>query len=172
MLDAGSTGVLVPRVSTKEEAALAVTFARYPPRGGRGFGYGRSTSYGSDMSRELTTIDDETYVIVQIETAAGIEALDGICSVDGVDMVLVGPFDLAFSMGEAMWSSAHNAAISAIVERSAAHGVKTGIFCTTSEQVAGYAALGVELFIVAADVTLLVRAARSSHAAAAAALSS
>lgn len=166
VMDAGATGVVVPLVSTVEAAAVAVAFARYPPRGGRGFGYGRSTSYGSDMSRELGTIDDETYVIVQIETAAGIEALDAICSVDGVDMVLVGPFDLALSMGEVMWSVAHTAAISSIVERSAAHGVKAGVFCTTAEQVAGYAALGIELFILEADVTLLAREARASQAAA------
>jgi 2-keto-3-deoxy-L-rhamnonate aldolase RhmA len=164
VMDAGAVGVVVPRVSTAEEATAAVSFARYPPRGGRGFGYGRSTAYGSDMSRELDSIDDDTYVIVQIETAAGIEALDGICSVPGVDMILVGPFDLALSMGEEMWSAAHTAAVTSIIERSSGHGLRSGIFCNSPEQVESYARLGVDLFLFEADVTLLARQARTVNA--------
>src|SRR5579863_22635 len=64
-LDAGATGVLVPRVAGATEAALAVRSARFPPEGARGFGPGRAARYGMEMAPHLKRAREATLVAVQ-----------------------------------------------------------------------------------------------------------
>ncbi|MQC17057.1 MAG: 2,4-dihydroxyhept-2-ene-1,7-dioic acid aldolase [Chloroflexi bacterium] len=96
-LDAGAYGVVVPLVNNAEEAERAVCAASYPPRGGRSSGPARATLYaGSDYQAGA---NDEIAVIVMIETPDGIENIDEILSVPGVDAAYVGPSDLAYALG-------------------------------------------------------------------------
>jgi 4-hydroxy-2-oxoheptanedioate aldolase len=158
VLDAGAAGVIVPRVSTAEEARSAVAFALYPPRGGRGVGLSRTSRYG-DKAGHAADPDDQSYVIVQIETPAGLANLETICSVDGLDMIMVGPYDLAASMGEDMWSETHTATVREILSRAQEHGLDTALFITSPEQMAEFSELNVGLFLLSADVLMLAEGA-------------
>jgi 2-keto-3-deoxy-L-rhamnonate aldolase RhmA len=98
-LDGGADGLLLPRVETVEEVRRAVEICKYPPVGKRGFGPLRAASYYRDIEGYTATANDSFVVIVQIETAQALEALDGILAVEGLDGVLVGRNDLAGSLG-------------------------------------------------------------------------
>ena len=97
-LDAGAKGIIVPMVSTVEEAEMAVMFAKYPPMGTRGFGYCRANGYGRNFEELMPIANDEIAVIVQIEHHSAITNIDGILEVDGVDGTFIGPLDLKGSV--------------------------------------------------------------------------
>lgn len=99
-MDAGATGVIVPRVSNAAEAREAVDATKYPPDGNRGVGLSRAQDYGMGFEDHRDTINDESIVVVQIEEAEAVSNIDEILSVDGVDAFIVGPFDLSASMGK------------------------------------------------------------------------
>ncbi len=99
-LDAGFRGIIVPLVSSAEEARRAVRVAKYPPDGERGIGFAAANRFGARLSNEsLQQENSEIAVIVQIETAAGVENLEEILAVDGVDGMFIGPYDLSGSYG-------------------------------------------------------------------------
>ncbi|KAI0777528.1 Pyruvate/Phosphoenolpyruvate kinase-like domain-containing protein [Trametes elegans] len=101
-LDAGAKGVLVPMVSTREQAAAVVAAARFPPEGVRGFGSPfTQQAWGAGVSADayLAHANRAVLVLVQIETRAGVENLDDILAVDGLDGVFIGPYDLSLSFG-------------------------------------------------------------------------
>lgn len=101
-LDIGSFGVQIPMVNTKEDAEKAVSFAKYSAKmNSRGLTFStRAASYGVGVNKDLhmQTSNDESLVIVQIETQDAINNLDGILEVDGVDFVFIGPSDLSQSL--------------------------------------------------------------------------
>ena len=98
-LDAGAAGIIVPMVKSGEEAEAVVRAAMLPPRGERGFGFGRANGHGVDFHAYVETANDDIAVIVQIEHKDAIRNLDDILSVDGVDAAFIGPYDLSGSMG-------------------------------------------------------------------------
>ncbi|MCM5572308.1 HpcH/HpaI aldolase/citrate lyase family protein [Burkholderiaceae bacterium FT117] len=98
-LDAGVQTVLIPFVSSADEARAAVSYTRYPPKGVRGVGgttratrFGRIRDYTKLVERELC-------VLVQVETKQGLDNIEEICAVDGIDGVFIGPADLHASLG-------------------------------------------------------------------------
>lgn len=100
VLDCGAQGILVPQVSTKEEAIQAVKACKYPPQGIRGVGPRRCIMYGFQSAKEyFKKANEEILVIVQIETEEGLKNLKEILAVDGIDGVFVGPNDLSASLG-------------------------------------------------------------------------
>jgi 2-keto-3-deoxy-L-rhamnonate aldolase RhmA len=98
-LDMGAMGVIVPLVSTAEEARKAVSAAKYPPQGERGFCFSRMNNYGDNFSEYLQTANDDIAVVVMIESKEAIANIDDILAVDGVDGVFIGPYDLSGSYG-------------------------------------------------------------------------
>ena len=98
-LDIGASAIMVPQVSTVDEARRAVEFAKYPPQGSRGVSPLWTALMDVTWDDYLPVANDETCVIVQIETPAGIENLDAIAAVEGVDIVFAGPADLSASFG-------------------------------------------------------------------------
>ncbi len=99
LLDAGFYNFLVPMVESAQEAARAVAATRYPPRGIRGVATSqRGNRYGT-VPDFFARIDDNICVTVQIESRAGVDAVDEICAVTDVDGVFVGPQDLAAAYG-------------------------------------------------------------------------
>lgn len=99
-LDLGATGIVVPHVASAEAAERAVLYAHYGPNG-RGFsGSTRAGGFGTrSMAEVLETAAATTTVIVQIEDPAGVDAIDAIVSVPGIDGVFIGPADLAVALG-------------------------------------------------------------------------
>ena len=99
VLDAGAQTLLIPYVSTVEEAKAAVSYTRYPPHGVRGVaGVTRASRFGrvKDYAKHA---HEEICVLVQVETEAAAAQIEAICAVDGVDGVFIGPADLHASMG-------------------------------------------------------------------------
>ncbi|KAL5200887.1 hypothetical protein ABZP36_035241 [Zizania latifolia] len=99
-LDLGPAGLMLPAVESPAAAAAAVSHCRYPPRGVRGAAHPivRASAYGLDDSYH-SRYEDDTLIICQVETTAGIAEIDAIAVVDGVDVVQMGPLDLSASMG-------------------------------------------------------------------------
>ncbi len=99
-MDAGATGVIVPMVTTVEEAEAAVAAVYYPPRGQRGVGLSRAQGFGLGFDAYRDALDDTAVVVVQIEHYRGVENVEAILDVDGVDGFIVGPYDLSASLGK------------------------------------------------------------------------
>ncbi|MCA8907840.1 MAG: hypothetical protein KDA64_08150 [Rhodospirillaceae bacterium] len=102
ILDIGVEGIMVPGVEDAETARAMVAACRYPPHGTRGSAYGiaRASNYGLAAERYRDTSAAELLIIAQIESVAGVLAVDEIAAVDGIDMLFVGPFDLSGSLGK------------------------------------------------------------------------
>ncbi|WP_159950330.1 HpcH/HpaI aldolase family protein [Polaribacter septentrionalilitoris] len=99
VLDAGADGVIVPMIRNKEEAEQAVNFVKYPPLGKRGVGLNRAQKYGTAFDTYQEWVKDEVVVIAQIEHIDSVNNLEEIFSVNGIDGIIVGPYDLSASMG-------------------------------------------------------------------------
>ncbi len=97
--DCGAYGVMIPMVCSKEEAEQAVRYVKVPPVGIRGIARTRSLNYGLDVKDYLAKANDELLTIVQVEHVRAVENLEGILSVEGVDVIFIGPGDLSISMG-------------------------------------------------------------------------
>jgi 4-hydroxy-2-oxoheptanedioate aldolase len=99
-LDLGAAGVMVPYVSTAEEAAEAVKGMLYPPDGMRGVASAtRSMAYGRLSEQYLNEANDKLLTIVQIETVQAIENIEAIAKTDHVDVLFIGPMDLSTNFG-------------------------------------------------------------------------
>lgn len=95
-LDAGAEGVVVPLVGSRADAERAAAATRYPPQGERSSGPVRSELY---FKGSFAEVNEQVLCIALIETVAGVEAAEEICSCPGIDGVMLGPGDLALSMG-------------------------------------------------------------------------
>jgi 2-keto-3-deoxy-L-rhamnonate aldolase RhmA len=99
-LDAGALGVMVPMVEDEERASAVVRATRFPPEGARGYGIlYRDLMHAGGVADTMREANDETLVIVQIETAPSLDRADAIAAVPGVDVLWIGQYDLAASMG-------------------------------------------------------------------------
>ena len=107
-LDSGAQGIVVPMVSTAEDATNIVRWSRYPPVGERGAGgLLRALTFGTTNSAEyLANANDEILVGIQIETREAVDNIEAILDVPGLDMVFIGPNDLHLSLGltPSLWS--------------------------------------------------------------------
>ena len=163
-LDAGAETLLIPMVESAEQAAALVRACRYPPAGMRGVGgaLGRATDFNL-ASDYIGTANDQICLLVQVESRAGLAALDGILATEGVDGVFIGPSDLSTDMGFAGDTEAPEvqAAIADAVRRIAAAGKAPGILAVTEAPTQRYIDLGVRFVAVGADVFLLTAAARA-----------
>jgi 4-hydroxy-2-oxoheptanedioate aldolase len=160
VLDLGAQNLLVPMVSSADEARAAVEAVRYPPRGRRGVGsaLARSARWNR-VDGYLIGADDHVSLFVQIETAAGVEAAAEIAAVDGIDGVFVGPSDLAASMG--VLGQQSHADVVAAVQRTfqavGAAGKPVGVNAFVPEVARSYLESGASFVLVGADVALLAR---------------
>jgi len=98
--DAGAVAVMVPQVDDAEAAARAVDYARYTPLGNRGISPNWPLITGDDFEHVIATTNDETVLIVQVESVTSYENLDEIKQVEGIDVIMVGPMDLSASLGK------------------------------------------------------------------------
>jgi len=100
VLDLGAAGIMVPYVSSVEEAEKAVAAMRYPPRGMRGVAkLNRASGFGQDFDDYFAHSYEQLTTVVQIETAEAIDCIEEIAAVDGVDVLFIGPLDLSVNLG-------------------------------------------------------------------------
>lgn len=166
-LDAGAEGVIIPMVSSSEDAERAVAACRYAPAGVRSFGPVRA---GMGLGDDPAHVDREVLCFVMIETEAGVEHADEVCSTAGVDGVYLGPADLAVSMGvplaEMFTARAHTDAIETVRQACSRHGLVPGIHVGSGAQAHELVAAGFRLCTVGTDTAFLRGAASRELAAA------
>ena len=160
LLDIGVESLLVPMVETPEQAARVVEAVHYPPRGVRGVGSALArASRWERVPGYLGSADDAITTLVQVETTRGLEHLEAIATVDGIDGVFVGPADLAASMGH-LGDPEHRdvvAAVEGAIRSLIALGVPAGVNAFAEPMARRYLAAGASFVLVGADVTLLAR---------------
>jgi 4-hydroxy-2-oxoheptanedioate aldolase len=164
VLDAGADGVIVPLVNTAEQARQAVLACRYPPEGLRSWGPARAQLTAEAYSTE--TANAEVLCVVQIETTEAVQNLDEIMRVRGVDAILVGPSDLAISLGLSPTlgpqPGEHTRVIAGIAESASARGMPCAIYCGTEAATTQFHALGYRILACFGDALNLRQAAVSS----------
>jgi 2-dehydro-3-deoxyglucarate aldolase len=99
VIDTGAMGIIIHMVNTPEEAEKGIKACYYPPRGNRGMGYARLTGFGQREHEYLKIANEAMLVVIMIETKVGVENIEKILAVPGIDVVLVGTFDLAADLG-------------------------------------------------------------------------
>jgi 4-hydroxy-2-oxoheptanedioate aldolase len=163
-LDIGFRTILVPMVETAQQAERLVAATRFPPRGIRGVASATSRASGFGADADFVAVAHETIcLIVQIESRAGLDALDAIAAVPGVDALFIGPADLAASLGH-LGNPRHDEVQQAIedaLKRIAKAGKPSGIFALGEEDAAARIADGVGFVSVGTDIGLLAGGARS-----------
>ena len=97
-LDAGAGGVIIPMIESAEQLAALRDITRWPPAGRRGVGFARANLFGSRFD-DYAAEAQAPLLVAMIETSAGVEGLSEIVGVDGLDAVLIGPYDLSASIG-------------------------------------------------------------------------
>lgn len=161
LLDIGAQNLLIPMVESAAQARELVAATRYPPQGIRGVASALVRASGFSRDTEYLQQANETVcLIVQVESAAALEALDDIAAVEGVDGVFVGPADLAASLGQ-LGNPGHpdvQAAIRSAAERIRAAGKAAGILATDDPAARRYLEWGYTFVAVGVDVLLLTQA--------------
>lgn len=160
VLDLGAQNLLVPMVSSADQARAVVAAAHYPPRGRRGVGSALSRSARwNRVAGYLPDAGEHVSVTVQVETADAVDAADQIAAVDGVDAVFVGPSDLAASMG-LLGQQTHPDVVAAVhraFEAVRAAGKPVGVNAFDPQAAQEYLDAGASFVLVGADVALLAR---------------
>ncbi|KAJ5104689.1 2,4-dihydroxyhept-2-ene-1,7-dioic acid aldolase [Penicillium alfredii] len=157
-LDAGAHGIVTPMCHSEIDAANIVKYTKYPPRGTRGYGpmfaphAFPGVAPGSDYDEGAQT---GVAVVVQIESRAGVDNVEKIAAVDGIDVLFIGPFDLSKSMGVQRGGDEHEAAIKRILAAARAAGKKAAIFCTDGVDARTRAEQGFDMISVNTDVGVL-----------------
>jgi len=161
LLDLGVQTILVPMIESADHAAQMVKAMHYPPVGMRGVGatIARASDYGR-ITDYITTANDQTCLILQIESRAGLAALPEILKLDGVDGVFIGPADLAADMGYPGNTAAPEvqATIDATLAAIMASGKSAGILTFDAKAAQRYSAMGVTFLGIGSDVAVLVKA--------------
>ena len=163
-LDAGAQSLLIPMIETAEQAARAVRATRYPPEGIRGVGSSLArASRFSAIPDYLSTANDQICLILQVESRAGLAALDDILALPGIDSVFIGPADLAADMGH-LGDAGHPDVRSAVLNaltRIAASGKAAGMLSTEDAFIAECVKAGARFVGVGIDVLAYVDALRA-----------
>ena len=163
-LDAGVTGVMVPMIETAAQAKAALDAAKYPPLGRRGIGPWRASNYYDNYPGYVATANERTCVVLQIESKAAVDAIDTIAALPGVDVLYVGPADMAGSMGlkPGERHAELTAAIRRVAEAARKHGKAVGIDVTSLDFFAAYQEMGFTYFTYGIDTSYLMDGARAA----------
>ena len=167
-LDAGAMGLLIPHVDTAEEALRAVRAAKYPPVGERGFNVQNvHTGYVTvEAAKYAQAANEETLLIVQIESRQGITNLDAILAVDGVDGAVIGRGDLSADLGLAGQTnhSEVTSRVEMMISACQRRGKIPGLLVQDVQSAKHWIGKGIRLVPFSNEVTLLMASARAAVA--------
>jgi len=160
-LDIGADGIIVPMVNTVAQARDAVAWTRYSPKGRRGVGLARAHGYGLDFPQYMKRANDEIALVLQAEHIEAADNIESIASVEGVDAIFIGPYDLSASLGRMGQLDDPDvlAAIEKVRAACAARGMPLGYFGTTAESVKPYVEAGFSLICAGTDASFVSRGA-------------
>ncbi|KUL91946.1 hypothetical protein ZTR_01082 [Talaromyces verruculosus] len=157
-LDSGAHGIMTPMCHSAEDAAKVVKWCKYPPTGSRGYGpmfAAHSLPRGSNYDEGA---DKALMVVVQIESRSGVENVEEIAKVDGLDVLFIGPFDLAKQTGVVRGGEEHEAMIQRTLKAAKAAGKKAAIFCVDGADAQKRAQQGFDMVSIITDVGVLAQA--------------
>lgn len=168
-LDMGAAGIVVPRLDTAEQVREAVTFLRYPPGGQRGVALlTRGARLGTVNHAGVAALNDDIVGIVQIESPSALAAANELASIDGVDVLFVGPADLSHSLGipGQFANPVYQDALRSVVAACRAHGKAPGILLYDHATFRPHLDLGYTFVGLGADVSFVNEGAKAALAAA------
>jgi len=163
-LDTGANGVIVPQVNTAERARRIVAACKYPPEGTRGVGAGRAHGYGLGFQAYVDSANQKTAVIVQAEHIEAVDNIEDIVKVQGIDAILVGPYDLSASMGKIgqVQDRKVQQAIEKVRRACLAAGVRLGMFGDNPAALKPWLDRGFSLIAVGTDTMHLISATKAA----------
>ena len=160
-LDIGFRSLLIPMVGSADQARMLVSATRYPPAGIRGVASAvRASGFGAEPDY-LANAHENICLVLQIESRAGLDAIEDIAAVEGVDALFIGPGDLAGALGH-LDDANHPAVQAAITDaliRVQKAGKPVGIFASSAENAKQNAAAGALLISIGTDIGLLSKGA-------------
>ena len=164
LLEIGVQSLLIPMVESGAQAELMVQAMRYPPAGIRGVGTALSrAAQWNRVNNYFQDADGEMCLCLQVESVKGYEALDDILAVDGVDVVFIGPADLAGSMGY-LGQPMHPEVLAKVkdgMKRIRAAGKSAGTLAVKKEVVDNYVAAGANMVGLGVDLIMLAKASKA-----------
>jgi len=165
-LDVGAMGVMVPRVESRAQVEELAQMVRYPPAGRRGCAVTlRQTEFSRVPVQEwIAWANAETLFIAQIEERSAIEEIEGIVSVPGVDVALIGPNDLSISLGVPgqVDHPIMQEAMTRVVEAAARHGVASGLHIADLSTLRAWQGRGMRFLMYSNEVGLMRQAAEQA----------
>lgn len=168
-LDAGAQGVMIPRVTEPQQVFSAFEMMKYPPEGKRGsvLARGHTNFKGGSVAEAMAAINQETMLVVQIETLPALERLDEILSIPGVDVALIGPNDLSIALGvpDQMQHPKLEAAIERVIAACNRSRVAPAIHMNDLQLAAKWAVKGMRMISVSSEVGLMMKAGSETVAA-------
>ena len=160
-LDLGASGVMVPMVNTPDDAIKIVSSSKYPPQGkrGAGFGFAHDNYINQSPLSYIEKANNSLINIIQIETKQGLENVKEIASVDGVDCLWVGHFDLTNFLGIPgdFSSTIYLDAINEIVFAANTYKKSLGIMVNNKQELETYSKLGFNMIAVGTEMNILSR---------------
>jgi 2-keto-3-deoxy-L-rhamnonate aldolase RhmA len=161
-LDLGARGVMVPMVESAEQARSIVQACRYPPVGRRGaaFGFAQDDYRGGDVADKIRRAHERTLVVAQIETERGLDQVEAIAAVDGIDVLWVGHFDLSNFLGiPAKFDDPRfDEAMRRVAKAAKANGKVAGFMATDTAWIDRVREMGYTMIAVGTDTGLLAAA--------------
>lgn len=152
VLDWGADGLMVPHVDTAEIARDVVRAARFPPAGTRGFSRSvRACGYG--LHPHDTSV--QPLILAQIESEAAVRNAGAIASVDGVDVLFVGPADLAFDLKASRSARTYESCLAAVADAARAAGKQAGILNRSEADLSALAGQGFAVQALDSDIAIL-----------------
>ena len=163
-LDIGCYGVMIPMVESEAQARAIVEATHYPPRGRRGaaFGFAHDDYASGDPKNKMRMADARTLVIAQIETERGLDAVEAIAAVDGIDVLWVGHFDLTNFLGipGEFDNPTYVKAVERIVAAGRKHKKGLGFMAASADWARQYRKLGFNMLAAGPDQALLAAGVR------------
>ena len=160
-LDLGASGIMAPMVNTAEEAMKIVKSSKYPPEGirGAGFGFAHDNYNNQNPLRYIKKANNELINIIQIESKFGLENVESIAAINGVDCLWVGHFDLTNFLGIPgdFTSSIYLDAIKRVVEAGKINKKSLGIMVNNNDELEMYSELGFNMIAVGTEMNILSR---------------
>jgi 2-dehydro-3-deoxyglucarate aldolase/4-hydroxy-2-oxoheptanedioate aldolase len=172
-LDLGADGLMIPRLETVADVAETVSWMRYPPIGVRGVAaLTRGAGYGARPHPEIQHVNAEILGVFQVESPAAVDAAGHLASIEGVDVLFVGPADLSHAMGipGAFEDPRFVAALDRVIGACRTHGKAAGILLRDATAVPAALAQGFRFLGVGSDAGFVQAGAARSVAEARAAL--